>query len=66
MLVRESGVDKDGQKKYDAVTGTKDKKTGKPYRWLESEMVYELKMENDIDRSYFDKMVDEAADTIAK
>ena len=66
LLVRESGVDKDGQKKYDAVTGTKDKKTGKPYRWLESEMVHELQMEKDIDRSYFDKMADDAADAIAK
>ena len=66
LLVRESGVDKDGQKKYDAVTGTKDKKTGKPYRWLESELVHELQMEKDIDRSYFDKMADDAADAIAK
>lgn len=60
LLVRESGVTDDGEKTYAAVTGSKG------YRWLESEMVYELKMEDDIDRSYFNKMVDEAADTIAK
>ena len=29
-------------------------------------MVHELQMEKDIDRSYFDKMADDAADAIAK
>lgn len=60
LLVRESGVNDAGEKTYAAVTGTKG------YRWLESEMVHELQMEKDIDRSYFDKMADDAADAIAK
>jgi len=54
LLMRE----KDG--KYYAVTGSKG------YRWLESEMVRELKKEADIDRSYYDRMVDEAVKDISK
>ena len=38
----------------------------KGYRWLESEMVMELGKEDTIDRSYYDKLVDEAVDTISK
>lgn len=38
----------------------------KGYRWLESEMVTELGKEDTIDRSYYDKLVDEAVDTISK
>lgn len=60
LLLRESGVNDAGEKTYAAVVGSKG------YRWLESEMVHELQMEKDIDRSYFDKMADDAADTIAK
>ena len=60
LLMREAGVRDDGKTKYNSVTGAKD------YRWLESEMVYNLHLEDSIDRSYFDKMVDEAADTIAQ
>ena len=60
LLVRESGVNDAGEKTYAAVTGTKG------YRWLESEMVHELQMEDEVDRSYFDKMADDAADAIAK
>ena len=60
LLVRESGVNDAGEKTYAAVSGSKG------YRWLESEMVHELQMENDVDRSYFDKMADDAADAIAK
>lgn len=45
--------------KYYAVSGTKG------YRWMESEMVRELGRENDIDRSYYDKLVSEAADAIS-
>lgn len=54
LLVRE----KDG--KYYAATGSKG------YRWLESEMVKELGKENDIDHSYYDKLVNEAVETISK
>lgn len=60
LLVRESGVNDAGEKTYAAVTGTKG------YRWLESEMVHELQMEDMVDRSYFDKMADDAGDAIAK
>ena len=58
-LVKEAKA-KDGSIKYDSVTGAKD------YRWLESEMVRELGKENDIDRSYYDKLIDDAVDTISK
>ena len=54
MLVRE----KDG--KYYAATGSKG------FRWLESEMVRELKSTDDIDRSYYDNLVDEAVETISQ
>lgn len=53
LLMRE----KDG--KYNAATGTKG------YRWLEAEMVKELHKENDIDRSYYQRLVDEAIKAIA-
>ena len=46
--------------KYDAVTGTKDQ------RWLEAETVANLKLEHCIDRSYFDKLVDEAIHDISQ
>ena len=49
--------EKDG--KYYAATGSKG------YRWLESEMVKTMGKENDIDRSYYDKLVDDAAESIA-
>ena len=45
--------------KYDAVTGTKDQ------RWLESETVQMMHAEDRIDRSYFDKLVDEAVKDIS-
>lgn len=54
ILLRE----KDG--KYYAATGTKG------YRWLEAEVVKNLGMEGDIDRSYYQKLVDAAVDTISK
>ena len=60
LLLRESGVNDAGEKTYAAVTGTKG------YRWLESEMVHELRLEEAVDRSYFDAMVNDAADAIAK
>lgn len=46
--------------KYNAANGT----TG--YRWLESAMVKELGKELDIDRSYYDRLVDEAVEAISK
>lgn len=59
MLVRE-GKDKEGNLKYDSATGAKG------YRWLESEMVKVLNKEADIDRSYYDKLVDNAVESISK
>lgn len=46
--------------KYYAVTGTKG------YRWLESDMVKSLNKIEDIDTSYYKKLVDDAADHIAE
>lgn len=46
--------------KYSAVTGTKD------YRWLESETVKLRGLEDKIDRSYYNKFVDAAAEAISK
>ena len=54
LLMRE----KDG--KYYAATGSKG------YRWMESEMVKELEKEDGIDRSYYDKLVNEAVETISQ
>lgn len=36
------------------------------YRWLESEMVKDLGMEDKIDRSFYDKLANDAIDTIAE
>ena len=58
-LLRE-GTDKDGNVKYSAATGSKG------YRWLEAEMVSTLGKEKDIDRSYYNKLVDDAIDTMGK
>ena len=58
-LLRE-GKDKEGNVKYSSATGAKG------YRWLESEMVRELGKEKDIDREYYNKLVDDAVETISK
>lgn len=60
LLLRETENKKTGQKGYSAATGTIG------YRWLESEMVRTLGREADIDRSYYDKMVDAAIETISE
>lgn len=46
--------------KYDAVSGTKG------YRWMEAEMVETLGKQDDIDRSYYNNLVDEAVDAISQ
>lgn len=46
--------------KYSAVTGTKG------YRWLEAEVVKQLSKEDDIDLSYYHRLVDEAIDAISQ
>lgn len=58
-LLRES-KDKDGNVKYSAATGTKG------YLWLESDAVKLLGKENDIDRSYYDRLVDDAVESISQ
>lgn len=58
-LLRE-GKDKDGNVKYSAATGSKG------YRWLESETVKVLGKEDDIDKGYYNDMIDTAIDTISK
>ena len=57
--MRES-KDREGNIKYASATGAKG------YRWLESESVKLLEKQNDIDRSYYDKLVDAAVETIGK
>ena len=54
LLMRE----KDG--KYYAATGSKG------YRWLEAEMVEEHKKFDDIDRTYYNELVDEAIKSISR
>ncbi len=60
ILLRETTNKKTGEKGYAAATGSKG------YRWLESEMIKELGKEEDIDRSYYDKLVDKAVESISK
>ncbi len=54
LLMREAGG------KYSAASGT----TG--FRWMESEMVTALGKEANIDRSYYDKLVNDAIETISQ
>lgn len=60
LLLRATEDKKTGRKGYSAATGTIG------YRWLESEMVRTIGKEADIDRSYYDKMVDAAVETISE
>lgn len=60
LLLRETGEDDAGERKYASVTGAKD------YRWLESEMVYQLHMEESINKDYFNKEVNDAVKEISK
>lgn len=60
LLCREATDPKTKEKKYISATGAKG------YRWMESEMVKELGKEDSIDRSYYDKLVDDAIDTISQ
>ena len=58
-LLREC-KDEEGNVKYAAATGTKG------YEWLESEVVKNLGKEKDIDRSYYDRLVDKAVESISQ
>ena len=59
ILLRETENKKTGKKGYAAATGSKG------FRWLESEMVRELGKENDIDRTYYNNLVDEAVKSLS-
>ena len=59
LLLRETKT-KDGGVKYDSVTGCKD------YRWLEAEIVQSNGREQDVDLSYYNKLVDEAIEAISE
>ena len=58
-LLREA-KDKEGNIKYASATGAKG------YRWLEAEVVKGAGKEDDIDRSYYNKLVDDAVSTISQ
>lgn len=57
LLVRE-GLDKEGNVKYDAVTGTKG------YRWVNSDSLANIEGRDCIDMRYYQKFVDDAVDAI--
>lgn len=58
-LLRKS-ESKNGEVKFSSVVGTKG------YYWMESELVKNLGIEDKIDRSYYDRLVTEAIETINK
>lgn len=60
LLCREATDTKTGEKKYVSATGAKG------YRWKESEVVRELGLFDDIDRSYYNKLVDDAVDAVSE
>lgn len=55
-----AGTAKDGSMTYSSVTGAKD------YRWFESEVVKVNGWEDKIDREYYNRLVNDAADAISK
>lgn len=58
---------REGNGKFNAVNGTK--KPGKGdgvYKWMEAEMVLKLRLQDQIDRSYYNKLVDDAIETISQ
>ena len=61
VLLREGN---DG--KFSAVVGTKKPGGKEVYRWMETEMVINLGLEDQIDLSYYDRLVDDAIETINK
>lgn len=59
LLVREA-KDKEGNLKYDSATGARD------FRWMESETVRILGKESDIDRTYYERLVNNAITSISE
>lgn len=60
LLYREATNKKTGEKSYAAATGSKG------YRWLEAESVKFLEKEADVDRSYYDALVNDAVESISE
>lgn len=60
LLMRETLNKKTGEKGYANATGTKG------YRWMESEIVRSLGKENDIDKTYYQSLVDDAVASISE
>lgn len=58
LLLRETINSKTGEHGYASATGAKG------YRWMESEMVRTLGKEADIDRTYYDKLVSDAINSV--
>lgn len=58
--MRETVNKSNGIKGYANVTGAKG------YRWMESEMVRNLHKEDDIDRTYYQALVDDAVASISE
>ena len=59
-MLRQTENKETGEKGYAAATGSKG------YRWMESEMVKTLGKEKDIDRSYYERLVNDAVDAISQ
>lgn len=56
-----------GEGKFAAVGGTKKKGTkDEVYRWMQTEMVLKNGLEDQIDRSYYNALVDEAVESISQ
>lgn len=66
LLLREIAKDHRKDNRFASVTGTKSKNGKRVYRWMEAEMVKTLGLEDQIDRSYYNELVDEAIDTISQ
>ena len=60
IAVRRVADDADGNKKLYSVAGTKG------YQWLEADVVRGLDRMEDVDLSYFDKLVESAVDNIGR
>lgn len=58
---------REGNDKFSAATGTKKPGKGNDvYKWMEAEMVLKLRYQDKIDKSYYNKLVDDAIETISK
>lgn len=65
LLLREIAKDKQKGNRFASANGASSK-TGKLYRWMEAEMVKKLGLEDQVDRTYYNALVDDAIETIDK